>query len=149
MMRPPARIWDSLKRFFQRPRRQKFLIIEAYLYLLLARAAVLLLPFKRVASLIGSKGESPVEAVTSDIPAQVQWSIVTASRYAFWNTLCLTQALAAKFMLNRRGIKSTLYLGTTRPSDEKFLAHAWLRCGEMIVTGEQGREGYTVVACFS
>ena len=148
-MGKPAHLWDSVSRFLRRPRWQKFLLVESYLYLFIARVAVRLLPFKVVAGWIGRQGESTEDEVTCGTPALIKWSISTARRYAFWNTLCLTQALAAKLMLNSRGLKSTLYLGTTRPRDGKLVAHAWVRCGSLIVTGERGHEDYTVVACFA
>lgn len=148
-MGKPSRLWDSVSRFLRRPRWQKFLLLESYIFLFGARVLVVALPFKYVSRLVGVKGESPSEKLASELPLQVRWSVTTASRYAFWNTLCLTQALAAKFMLNRRGLKSTLYLGTTRPSEGQFVAHAWVRCGDLIVTGEKGHEDYTVVACFA
>ena len=39
-----------------------------------------------------------------------------------------------------------MYLGCGT-EDDKMVAHAWLRCGEMYVTGGDG-EGYAVVSKF-
>jgi hypothetical protein len=60
----------------------------------------------------------------------------------------LVQALAAKIMLTRRGICSTLYLGAAK-AGEGLAAHAWLRSGSVIVTGGPGRERFTVISTFA
>ena len=51
-------------------------------------------------------------------------------------------------MLERRGIPSTLYLGSGRDDQGQMAAHAWLRSGSYIVTGKEGHERYAVVGIF-
>ena len=63
-----------------------------------------------------------------------------------WENKCLVRALAAQRLLYRQGLSSTLYLGCGI-EEGKMVAHAWLRCGEMYVTGGDG-SGYTTVARF-
>ena len=60
-----------------------------------------------------------------------------------WESKCLVRALCARKLLERKGIGSTLYLGC-KSENGKMLAHAWLRCGGMFVTGGTG-EGYAIV----
>jgi hypothetical protein len=54
-------------------------------------------------------------------------------------------------MLKRRRIAATLYLGVAKDENkaEKLAAHAWLRCGDVILTGAHGHRQFTVVAMFS
>lgn len=52
-----------------------------------------------------------------------------------WRADCLVQALAAKRWLAGEGIASQIALGTALDDDGGFLAHAWLRVGNRIVTG--------------
>lgn len=63
-----------------------------------------------------------------------------------WESKCLVRALAAQRLLYLRGLPSTLYMGCGM-EEGKMIAHAWLRCGEIYVTGGDGR-GYTTVARF-
>lgn len=63
-----------------------------------------------------------------------------------WQSKCLVRALAAQRLLYRRGMSSTLYLGCGM-EEGKMVAHAWLRCGEIYVTGGDG-SSYTTVARF-
>lgn len=60
-----------------------------------------------------------------------------------WESKCLVRALCARHLLKKRGIGSTLYLGC-KNENGKILAHAWLRCGGMFVTGGTGEEYATV-----
>ena len=58
--------------------------------------------------------------------------------------MCLEKALAGKWMLRRRGISSTMYVGMARDG-EKFVAHAWLVGEGQTLTGA----GHKVVLCHS
>lgn len=80
---------------------------------------------------------------------RVRWAIGAVSRRAPWRCMCLEQSVAAKMMLRRRGIASTLYLGVARDSGESIQAHAWLRSGSAYVTGGETRSLYTIVSTFA
>lgn len=62
---------------------------------------------------------------------------------------CLINALTAKSMLNRRHFVCTLYLGVKKTDSGSLQAHAWLRCGEYIVSGFCNFDEYTVVSTFT
>ena len=57
--------------------------------------------------------------------------------------------MAGKAILRTRGISSTLYLGVDLDDDKDLQAHAWLRCGDKVLTGERPSAGFTVVAHFA
>lgn len=63
-----------------------------------------------------------------------------------WESKCLVRALTAQKLLKRKAIPSTMYLGC-KMEEGKMVAHAWLRCGSMYVTGGSG-EGYAIVDKF-
>jgi hypothetical protein len=52
-----------------------------------------------------------------------------------WRADCLVQALAGQAMLLRRGIASTIAVGTAKHPDGRFEAHAWLVRGEEVILG--------------
>jgi hypothetical protein len=66
--------------------------------------------------------------------ASVVWSVRAAARRIPFAT-CLSQALAVQFLLARRGIESTLWLGARRTEVGRFSAHAWVQCGGRFVIG--------------
>ena len=133
-------------------------LLEAVVWLGLARAAILALPFRWLARHLGQHMlESPQGGNddNDDNPTshpqlmRVSWAVQGMSRYTPWESACLAQAVAAKAMLRRRGITSTLYLGLTKDAQAALVAHAWLRSGSVILTGGQDSSRYTVVATFA
>lgn len=64
-----------------------------------------------------------------------------------WESKCLVRALTARRLLIEKGIPCTLYLGVGKDENGKMVAHAWLRAGEVYVTGGDGSE-YATVAKF-
>jgi hypothetical protein len=94
---------------------------------------------------------SPEEtgAAPAELLDRISWAVATASRHLPGDCLCLAQAMAGKAMLKRRGVPSTLYLGLAKGSEAQLQAHAWLQCGERILSGRQGMAGFTVIATFA
>jgi hypothetical protein len=143
---------QQLRKFFSLPWGDRLLLIEATLWLGLARLVMLAIPFRWLAP---SLGQQMLESPTTDEPAQhedarrLSRAVVTMSRYTPWESKCLTQAIAGKMMLKRRGIASTLYLGVMKDGNNGLSAHAWLRSGTVILTGGPGRERFTVVSTFA
>ena len=70
------------------------------------------------------------------------------SHHTLWESKCLVTAIACMKMLERRGIESTLYMGTNKDQSDKMVAHAWLRSGPLYLTGMDVMEGFTVVGIF-
>lgn len=136
----------------------RWLLVEVSVMLGAAWLLLRVLPFRRLARRLG-----PLQSETSrEVPpaqlAQAQRVRLAIARMAPrtpWESNCFPQALAAKFWLRRHDIPSTLYLGVAlnkpdagAPEQAPMEAHAWLRCGPLIVTGERGSERFTVVARF-
>ena len=135
---------------------QRLVLFEAAWYLIFARIAIRLLPFRWIAPRLGSSGEASIEQMDinperQQEARQIGWAITTLARYLPLDAKCLAQAVAGKWMLQRRGLPSTLYLGVDRVHDgEKWLeAHAWLRCGTDIITGERSHKRFKVLVAFS
>ena len=135
--------------------RQRLVLLEAAYYLIAARVAIRLLPFRWIVPRLGRVEETPIERQLSPKEHQqaqgIGWAIAALARHFPLDAKCLTQAVAGKWMLQRRGLPSTLYLGIDRGRDEaKWLeAHAWLRCGADFVTGEGQHERFRVLTTFT
>ncbi len=67
-----------------------------------------------------------------------------------WESKCLVRALTAQRMLKEKNIRSTLHLGCRPDENEnRLVAHAWIRVGQMYVTGGNGEDqGYAVTEKF-
>lgn len=124
------------------------LFAEAWIYLSISRTFIVFFPFKKIASMIGSpQVESPREIMDNRTIKDIEISIIRAIKYAIFASKCYDQALAITFMLKRRRISSTIYFGLYKES-EHLMAHAWVRCGNKIISGKLGHEKFTPVAWF-
>jgi hypothetical protein len=132
----------------------RMFLVEAFVLLGIARLAVLAVPFRWLAVTLGRHmKEADVQGNPSDLrrARRVGQAVRSAAGYTPWKSLCLPQAVAAQWMLKRRHICGTLYLGVAKDETkpERPAAHAWLRCGDVILTGRQGHRRFTVVSVFS
>ena len=124
------------------------LFTEAWLFLNFAKLLIIVFPFKRISALIGNpQVESPRKIVEEKVIMEIEVSILRGIKYVFFTSKCYDQALATTFMLKRRKIASTIYFGLHK-EDEQLTAHAWVRCGEKIISGRTGHERFTPVAWF-
>ncbi|MDH4132846.1 MAG: lasso peptide biosynthesis B2 protein [Gemmatimonadota bacterium] len=136
--------------FVRLPAPERRDLVEAAALCTVAGVLIRVLKFRRLAPRLGRHmAVSPAERdeATSPQVAGVRWAIEAAARHLPWRPVCLPQAVAAQWMLRRRGIPSTLYLGAD-PA-RAYDAHAWVRAGTTIVTGGPLEERFTVVSSFA
>jgi hypothetical protein len=130
----------------------RFLLLEAWINLGAARLALLTIPFKHIAPYLGR--QLPPDHPVPDLPTippvarRVAWAIDVMSPRTPWESACLAQAVAGKFMLRRRGLSSRLFLGTRRLEAGDLAAHAWLQLGREIILGGGGRPTFTALSSF-
>jgi Transglutaminase-like superfamily len=140
----------KLRKFLVLPAGQKRFLLEALLYLGLARI-LKALPFSRIVPVLGKPmTESPLlhDPANETLIRQISRAVRIMSRHTVWESQCLVRAIAAKKMLERRKIESTLYLGTARDKQGQLIAHAWLRSGPFYLTGAEEMNHFTTVAIF-
>ncbi|MFZ4859324.1 MAG: lasso peptide biosynthesis B2 protein [Desulfuromonadaceae bacterium] len=146
---------EILHKLRSRNWRELRLLPEALLLLAFMRLAVLLIPFQRTAGFLGLK---PTLTSTANVSREqsceadyIGWALRAMAFRTPWESACLTQALAGMIMLQRRGIPALLFLGVAKDgaSPETMVAHAWLKCGNAIVTGKDGYERFTVLSTFT
>ena len=129
---------------------QKRLTVYAYIYSAIFRLAIFFIKPKYLQKCWGTEGqESPAEEAPWKYRYATNVSNVVdriCSKTA-WESKCLVRALTAQKILKKKGIHSTLYLGCGE-KEGKLVAHAWLRCGKIYVTGGDGTE-YSIVDKFS
>ncbi len=124
----------------------RWLLIEAMLWLGLARFFILAIPFKTLARFLAwlpQEGEHPPPLLL-----RVRHAVKAAARNVPWNAVCLPQAIAAKVMLARRGCGSTLHLGAGFDQQGKLVAHAWVVVGATVVVGAAGMQRFTSLTRF-
>ncbi|MEO5599175.1 MAG: lasso peptide biosynthesis B2 protein [Novosphingobium sp.] len=149
-----------VRRLFHLSWRGKFLVFEATTMLALARVWLLVRPFQRIAGQLGravptSQPDDTAQHLLAEpqitqarqVSAAVRW----IARFAPFRAVCIHQSIAAKMMLRRRGIPSTMYFGVARNIEDgkiKLTAHAWVRAGQIEMTGFDEAELFQEIARF-
>jgi hypothetical protein len=134
---------------------ERGLLVEAFLFLGIARLAILVFPFRWLVVTLGRRKNDPNNNISpSDSPYthRIGQAVRSAAANTPWKSPCLAQAVAGQWMLRRRHISGTVYLGVAKDRTQAsgLSAHAWLRCGnETLTGGGRGHRQYTVVAMFS
>ena len=145
---------DAPAKWRRRNRTERRLLLEAFLLLAVARLLVLTIPFRRLASSLGHHMcESGPETDSAALRQAhlIGQAVRSAANNTPWQSVCLPQAVAAQWMLKRRRIAATLYLGVAKDLEkpQQLAAHAWLRCGDIILTGGHSHKDFTVLSTFS
>jgi hypothetical protein len=121
-----------LRKYVRLPAVERRLLIEAFGAVAAFRLLLWLCPFRRVIRL----GRS-VRSTGEIKPAPpVGWAVEAAAR-RLPAASCLTRALAARWLLARRGVSSSLRFGWRADPRQGFQAHAWLVAGRDVVVGHQ------------
>jgi hypothetical protein len=142
---------QKMRTLFNLNKKEKMIFIEAFIFLALARI-LKIIPFRSLAPKLGTHmSETTYEEDPSDyeVLRYVSSSLHIMSKYTLWESQCLVKAIAGMKMLQRRGIESTLYLGTAKDENGKMIAHAWLRSGSYFVSGAEEMKRFTVVSKFA
>lgn len=136
-----------IKTFLAYPWRKKIFVIELVGFLFLAKVSVRLLPFSILSKyLLHKKTQNLAKAPPLKYLQGISHFIALFQKHLPWNSVCLDQAIAVRWMLARKRVPTKLYFGVMKdPNDpNKVKAHAWLMVGDYCITG-QGYEGYRII----
>lgn len=125
------------------------LFVEAWFLLHFAKLVILFMPFKKIASRMGRlQIESTHDLQSMEKTTQIEHAVRRASRYTLYDSKCYDKALTAKALLFQIGLPATIYFGLAKEAGNQLSAHAWVRCGNKIITGKAGMDRFTIIACF-
>lgn len=118
---------------------------EAAALLAVATLAVAILPFRLLVRTLGRNcGAGLGEGATG---VSIRRAVERASRRLPWRVVCIQQALAAQWMLRRRGAPSLLHYGL-KQNEGRLSAHVWVTLYGQSVIGEERAEPHARVATF-
>jgi hypothetical protein len=147
-----------LSRFVALDGSRKLLLLEAAAWLLAVRLTLVFVPFPSIARRLGAfmapsdlrAGMASSETLPShtEIARQIGWAVTRAAVHVPFDAVCLPQAMAARIMLQRRGVASVLHFGAVKGRDRPLDAHAWLDAAGVEVTGFPVAHRFTEIACF-
>jgi hypothetical protein len=146
-----------IPRFVRLDAGRRALLVEAAAWLLVARVALALVPFPRLARRFGTfapptdsrvrDARLPAASGPSRLAEQIGWAVTRAAPHLPFRAACLAQAMAARIMLGRRGVASVLHVGAASAQDPSE-THAWLDAAGVEVTGYPAANDAVEIACF-
>lgn len=156
MARSP--LLHRLHSFTALERSSKRLVVEAAFGLLVARLELLMVPFSVLARRFGdfvpptdprvAAAKTVSDAEQRRLIEAVGFAMAMAARNVPFEAVCLPQAMAAKAMLERRGVASIMHFGAGFGNVKPIDAHAWLDAAGLPVTGYPVSPDMAEIACF-
>ena len=138
-----ARLPHKLRRFGALSFADKWLLLRAVSWLAVARVWLLVAPFRHVATRLS--GDSEHKDVDPVLLQRIRAAVSAAGANVPWRSDCFPQAIAARALLRSYGYASTIHLGVEKPNASELAGHAWLSCGDAIVTGGEDLDRYVEV----
>jgi hypothetical protein len=131
---------SRLRKFIRLPTADRQLLGSAAASIVKARLVLMFVPVRKILQPV-----APSASAQETDTAKISWAIETAGRIVPAGTNCLVRAIAGREMLARRGISSRIRLGVAKDSPDLLRAHAWLECGDRIITGEGEHRNYAAL----
>lgn len=159
--------YRKIKRFNKLSFRDKLVCIKVFILTGIFRVIILTIPFNQYKNYMGIhniESSKELEGYNYEKATKIKWIIESISKNTPWDSNCLVKSLTAQYILCHENIDSTLYLGVSNEEklilryneksvkklekgQDKMVAHSWIRCGNVYVTGGNG-DGYGIVAKF-
>jgi len=154
-------VLHKLRLFFRLRKNEMVWFVLLFLLSGIARAAILMVPFRHLAPVLGRHYQNVQMAALATQQQQVYACRIgritdAVSKYTPWESKCLVQAMIARCLLACYHIPFVMHLGVTMPKSEAaaveneriLKAHAWLAVGPWIITGREGHRAFTIVSTF-
>jgi len=142
------------RNIFKKDKAFRMMVIKAFYYAMAVRFLMLFIKFKRYEKKLGERGVEINENLNEEkmiVVQRVKSAVVGVSKYTPWESKCMVQAVAAKWLLEQQNIRTTIYFGIMKDPEDtnKLKAHAWLKVGDYIITGREGHKAFKVVNFYS
>jgi hypothetical protein len=118
------------------------MLLHATLWLAMARAMLLAMPFKKLAAALSGEQDAGRGAPDPELLRRIGYAVGAAAANVPWRSDCFPQSIAGWMLLKHYGYGSTIHLGVERVGDSDLAGHAWLTCGDVVVTGGEDLDRY-------
>ncbi len=139
----------KFKTFLSFSKEEKCLLIRAFSTAIIVEINLRFRPFDKIKIWLKNTPEnkSNQTVINKDELHQVIFIIQIISKYLPF-IKCYNKALTARILLNRKGYKSTLFIGFKRDETQQLKGHASLECNDVIITGGNIHQEYIVTSTF-
>ena len=114
---------ELLRRFLELDRGDQQMLVKATWWLAVARVWLLVLPFRKLASRLGSGAGTGTVRADPEMLRRVGRAVSTAAAHVPWRADCFPQSIAASRLLKRLGYCSTIHFGVSRSGGEGLDGH--------------------------
>ncbi len=136
---------NKWRRFMQLDGADRWLLLRATAWLAIARIMLVIMPFRHLSARLSAKSNSTEIEPDQDLLHRIAYVVSVAANHVPWRSDCFPQTIAARMLLKRHGYPSTIHFGVNRAGKDHLEGHAWLTCGETVVTGGKNLNRYTEV----
>ena len=134
---------SKLGKFGQLSAADQWLVVRAAFWLGIARLRLAISPFRRLAKGLARDSDAPSVDADPEFIERVGFAVRAAANNVPWRSDCFPQTIAARTLLSRKGYATTIHLGVEKDGEGDIAGHAWLTCGEVVVTGGDDLDRYT------
>ena len=141
-----------IKKYHSINKTERKILNRAFIWLIYAFVLVRIIPLRWFSDLLGEYNKIDENEIKPDQLKFVNMltkSVRRWKRYLPWKVKCFEEALAAKKVLEKCGIETTLYLGVAKKDKDKLKAHAWLKSGGKFIVGEKAYKQFAIVGFYS
>lgn len=128
------------------------LVCIVFVLLFLFRIIILTVPFKIYARRLECKFSQKSKLslkLQNGYARLIGYTIMKISKYTPWESKCLVQSLATKFLLRRFKIPNTLIIGVGFEDDARFISHAWVNVQNTTIVGNGELEKFKQIKSFT
>ncbi|MEH2154982.1 lasso peptide biosynthesis B2 protein [Nostoc sp.] len=140
-----------LSKFVKLADREKQLLTNTFLLLILVRLGLWLLSFKTLQQLLSSiSNAKPKYQEKHHISIdKIIWAVEVSSHY-MPGVKCLARALTCQVFMSRHGYTSNLCIGVAKGEEGELKAHAWLENqGQVVIGNVTNLSNFSQLASFA
>jgi hypothetical protein len=123
----------------------KWMLLHAAVWLATARLMMLLMPFRKLAARLSADSGSATGEPPPELLRRVGVAVRVAAANVPWRADCFPQSIAGRMLLKHHGCSSTIHLGVDRVGKSDLIGHAWLTCGDTVITGGEDLDRYAEI----
>jgi len=123
----------------------KWLLLRATAWLAIARIMLVAMPFRHLSARLSATSNSTQAEPDQVLLQRIAYAVSAAANNVPWRSDCFPQTIAARMLLKSFGHASTIHFGVERVGEDGLEGHAWLTCGDTVVTGGGELDRYTEV----
>ena len=135
----------NLEKFGELSGADRWLFALAAFWLLIARVRLAAVPFRKLSERLSGEQQEESQMPDPELLQRIGRAVAVAANHVPWRSDCFPQTIAGRSLLKRYGIASTIHFGVERIGEEGLAGHAWLTCGETVVTGDTDLDRYTEI----